>query len=112
MQGGANILLLGSDTRVGQFDSDEDVEGARNDVTILVHISQDHQQLTAVSFPRDLKVPIPACTNPETGTSYPAVDGSSSTSRSGAAGSPAPWTRSRTSPGSPSRTPASSRSTV
>ncbi|MCL9663717.1 LCP family protein [Curtobacterium albidum] len=74
MQGGANILLLGSDTRVGQFDSDEDVEGARNDVTILVHISQDHQQLTAVSFPRDLKVPIPACTNPETGTSYPAVD--------------------------------------
>ncbi|QCR44690.1 hypothetical protein C1N91_15275 [Curtobacterium sp. SGAir0471] len=73
MKGGANILLLGSDTRVGQFDSDENVEGARNDVTILVHISQDHQQLTAVSFPRDLKVPIPACTNPETGTSYPAA---------------------------------------
>ncbi|WP_258375341.1 LCP family protein [Curtobacterium sp. MCSS17_008] len=74
IEGGANILLVGSDTRVGQFDSDEDVEGARNDVTILVHISQDHQQLTAVSFPRDLKVPFPACTNPETGTTYPAVD--------------------------------------
>ncbi|KQS10219.1 hypothetical protein ASG04_06000 [Curtobacterium sp. Leaf183] len=73
IKGGANILLIGSDTRVGQFDSDEDVEGARNDVTILVHVSQDHQQLTAVSFPRDLKVPIPACTNPQTGTTYPAV---------------------------------------
>jgi len=73
MDGGANILLIGSDTRVGQFDSDEDVEGARNDVTMLVHISQDHQQLTAVSFPRDLMVPVPACSNPQTGTTYPAA---------------------------------------
>ncbi|OIH95344.1 LCP family protein [Curtobacterium sp. MCBA15_001] len=72
IKGGANILLIGSDTRVGQFDSDEDVQGARNDVTILIHVSQDHQQLTAVSFPRDLMVPIPACTNPQTGTAYPA----------------------------------------
>jgi LCP family protein required for cell wall assembly len=74
IEGGANILLIGSDTRVGQFDSDEDVEGARNDVTMLVHVSEDHQQLTAVSFPRDLMVPIPACTNPETGTTYPAAE--------------------------------------
>ena len=40
---------------------------------MLVHVSEDHQQLTAVSFPRDLMVPIPACTNPETGTTYPAA---------------------------------------
>ncbi|AOX65961.1 LCP family protein [Curtobacterium sp. NPDC087082] len=73
IKGGANILLIGSDTRIGQFDSDEDVEGARNDVTMLIHISQDHTQLTAVSFPRDLMVPIPACTNPESGTTYPAA---------------------------------------
>jgi LCP family protein required for cell wall assembly len=73
IKGGANILLIGSDTRVGQFDSADDVEGARNDVTMLIHISQDHQQLTAISFPRDLMVPIPACTNPETGTTYPAA---------------------------------------
>jgi LCP family protein required for cell wall assembly len=72
IKGGANILLIGSDTRVGQFDSDEDVQGARNDVTILIHISEDHTQLTAVSFPRDLMVPIPSCTNPSTGTTYPA----------------------------------------
>ncbi|WP_260855685.1 LCP family protein [Curtobacterium sp. 9128] len=71
--GGANILLIGSDTRVGQFDASDDVEGARNDVTMLIHVSQDHTQLTAVSFPRDLMVPIPACSNPETGTSYPAA---------------------------------------
>lgn len=73
IKGGANILLIGSDTRVGQFDSADDVEGARNDVTMLIHISQDHQQLTAISFPRDLMVPIPACSNPETGTTYPAA---------------------------------------
>lgn len=72
IKGGANILLIGSDTRKGQFDAVEDVEGARNDVTMLIHISQDHSQLTAVSFPRDLMVPIPACTNPETGSTYPA----------------------------------------
>jgi LCP family protein required for cell wall assembly len=73
IKGGANILLIGSDTRVGQFDSADDVQGARNDVTMLIHISQDHQQLTAISFPRDLMVPIPACSNPETGTTYPAT---------------------------------------
>nr|WP_277355468.1 LCP family protein [Curtobacterium pusillum] len=65
--------MIGSDTRVGQFDSADDVDGARNDVTMLIHISQDHTQLTAISFPRDLMVPIPACTNPETGTTYPAA---------------------------------------
>ncbi|PZE74059.1 LytR family transcriptional regulator [Curtobacterium sp. MCBD17_019] len=72
MKGGANILLIGSDTRVGQKAESLDTEGARNDVTILIHISADHTQLTAVSFPRDLVVPLPACTNPDTGTSYPA----------------------------------------
>lgn len=73
IKGGANILLIGSDTRIGQFDSADKVEGARNDVTILIHISQDHQHLTVVSIPRDLEVPIPACTNPESGQTYPAV---------------------------------------
>ncbi len=99
IKGGANILLIGSDTRVGQFDSDEDVEGARNDVTMLIHISQDHTQLTAVSFPRDLMVPIPACTNPETGTTTRRPRRRSSTRHSGTAASRAWWTPSRTSPG-------------
>jgi LCP family protein required for cell wall assembly len=74
MEGGANILLLGSDTRVDQTAEPLDDEGARNDVTILIHISQDHSQVTAISFPRDTELPIPACTNPATGTTEPAQD--------------------------------------
>lgn len=69
IKGGANILLIGSDTRLGQAAEQEDAEGARNDVTMLVHISEDHSQVTVVSFPRDTMVPIPACTNPDTGQS-------------------------------------------
>lgn len=72
IQGGANILLIGSDTRVGQDAEPEDTEGARNDVTMLVHISEDHSQVTAVSFPRDTMVPIPSCTDPDTGAVSPA----------------------------------------
>lgn len=72
IKGGANILLIGSDTRVGQTAEREDAEGARNDVTMLVHISEDHSQVTVVSFPRDTMVPIPSCTDPDTGeSSYP-----------------------------------------
>ena len=71
--GGANILLIGSDTRVGQFDAADGLAGARNDVTILVHVSADHTRLTAVSFPRDLEIPLPSCRNPESGTTYPAA---------------------------------------
>jgi LCP family protein required for cell wall assembly len=74
IKGGANILLVGSDTRIDQFDSADDVAGARNDVTILLHISQDHKQLTAVSFPRDLMVPQPSCTNTVSGAVSPASD--------------------------------------
>jgi len=69
IKGGANILLIGSDSRVGQAAEKEDAEGARNDVTMLVHISEDHSQVTVVSIPRDTMVPIPACTNPDTGES-------------------------------------------
>jgi len=72
MKGGANILLVGSDTRVGQSAESLDTDGARNDVTILVHIAADHTQATVISFPRDLVVPMPSCTNPETGQTYPA----------------------------------------
>ncbi|MBT2501062.1 LCP family protein [Curtobacterium sp. ISL-83] len=72
IKGGANILLIGSDTRVGQTAEQHDADGARNDVTMLVHISEDHSQVTIVSFPRDTMVPIPACTDPDTGkSSYP-----------------------------------------
>lgn len=72
IKGGANILLVGSDTRAGQTQVSAGVaDGSRNDVTILIHISADHKQMTAVSFPRDLMVDIPACTGTD-GATYPA----------------------------------------
>ncbi|WP_423922163.1 LCP family protein [Frigoribacterium sp. 2-23] len=72
IKGGANILLVGSDERdTGSAVAAGEVEGARNDVTILVHISEDHSQVTAVSFPRDMMIDVPACTGPD-GTVYPA----------------------------------------
>jgi LCP family protein required for cell wall assembly len=62
--GGFNILVVGSDTRVGQGGiggtSDTSV---LNDVTMVLHVSGDHTNATAVSIPRDMIVPIAACTS-------------------------------------------------
>lgn len=74
IKGGANILLVGSDTRVGQTDVQAGVaDGSRNDVTILIHLSADHKQMTAVSFPRDLMVDTPSCTG-NGGATFPAAN--------------------------------------
>lgn len=62
-EGGFNVLLVGSD-------ADEDRDGARNDVTILVHVSADQTNAVAVSLPRDLLVPFPECTRPDGTTSF------------------------------------------
>ena len=60
-----NILVLGSDTRAGvqnaQYGDEKEIEGARNDTTILVHIAADRKSAIAVSIPRDTEVNIPAC---------------------------------------------------
>jgi LCP family protein required for cell wall assembly len=68
-----NILLIGSDTRETPEDlaagGGEDVEGARSDTTILLHLSADRSQAVAVSIPRDSWVPIPSCTTADGGTS-------------------------------------------
>ncbi|MFS4506368.1 LCP family protein [Clavibacter sp. Sh2141] len=75
IDGGANILIVGSDSRAGQGDgygAAEDVGTATlNDVTMLLHISEDSTRATVVSFPRDMLVPIPACQGPD-GTEYAA----------------------------------------
>ena len=69
IEGGVNILLAGSDSAEG---SAEGAYGDRtenlNDVTMLMHISEDHSTVEVVSFPRDMYVPIPSCTDPATGT--------------------------------------------
>lgn len=60
IEGGVNLLLVGSDS--GEGDPRYGERGAYlNDVTILVHIAQDHSSATVVSFPRDLFVDIPSC---------------------------------------------------
>ena len=70
--GGANILLIGSDQRdPGSAVDAGVVDGVRNDVNILVHLSEDQTQLTAVSFPRDLMIDRPACTGDD-GAARPA----------------------------------------
>ena len=64
IEGGFNILIVGTDTREGQYGiggTVEDADGELNDVNILLHVSQDQTNAVAVSFPRDLVVGIPEC---------------------------------------------------
>ncbi|WP_243698316.1 MULTISPECIES: LCP family protein [unclassified Curtobacterium] len=68
--GEVNMLLVATDTRDGQGAGFDDAANRRastgvgnNDTNILVHISADHTNMAVVSFPRDLVLPIPACTN-------------------------------------------------
>ncbi|MBV7700042.1 LCP family protein [Streptomyces sp. TRM70350] len=75
-----NILLIGSDSR----NTAENLElgGSRSsvgskplaDVQMLVHLSADRKSASVVSIPRDTRVDIPACTDPETGETYPATN--------------------------------------
>ncbi|GAB2597615.1 LCP family protein [Streptomyces capparidis] len=61
-----NILLIGSDDRSGanaEYGGDEGSQ--RSDTTILLHLSADRKNATAVSIPRDLMVDIPACRDEE-----------------------------------------------
>jgi LCP family protein required for cell wall assembly len=62
-EGGFNILLVGSDTREGQGGIGGHEDSTLNDVTMLMHVAEDKQSATVVSFPRDLVVPLPACEN-------------------------------------------------
>ena len=78
IEGGANILIVGTDSCEGANAAlsgacqKHDTEGERNDVTMLVHISDEPRRVTVVSFPRDMLVPIPSCTG-EDGTQYSAM---------------------------------------
>ncbi|ARZ69792.1 transcriptional regulator [Streptomyces albireticuli] len=75
-----NILILGSDSR----NSPENVAlgGAREDadrkpladVQMLVHVSADRTNMSVISVPRDTRVTIPKCTDPEDGKVYRETD--------------------------------------
>jgi LCP family protein required for cell wall assembly len=72
IDGGVNMLLIGSDSRANSvYSYGEDPESELNDVNILMHISQDHTNAVAVSFPRDLYVEIPECEDGDGGTNGP-----------------------------------------
>jgi LCP family protein required for cell wall assembly len=79
VQGAVNLLLTGSDTRAGQggFQDPADLAASsgagNNDVTMVMHISADHQHATVVSIPRDLLVSIPSCPRANGGTTPPAT---------------------------------------
>lgn len=62
IEGGFNVLLVGSDTRKGQSNNfGEDPGSTLNDVNMLLHVSADHKNATVVSIPRDMVVHIPEC---------------------------------------------------
>lgn len=71
-EGGFNLVLAGVDTceekyasLFGERCSGSDSEGSLNDVNLLVHVSEEPRRITVVSFPRDLMIPIPECTDDE-----------------------------------------------
>ncbi|MEO5994637.1 MAG: LCP family protein [Arthrobacter sp.] len=70
------ILILGSDTRDGknsQYGGPEDSTGYGNsDVMMLMDISADNKRVNVVSFPRDLLVDTPKCTDQKTKQEFPA----------------------------------------
>jgi hypothetical protein len=56
-----NILILGSDSRAGSNGSYGNVDGARSDTTLLVHVYEGREAATVVSIPRDSFVEIAGC---------------------------------------------------
>ncbi|TKV25714.1 LytR family transcriptional regulator [Arthrobacter sp. NamB2] len=70
------FLVLGSDTRSGpnsDHGSEDDSEGyGQSDVMMLVDISEDNTDVNVLSFPRDLLVDIPPCTDMQSGQHFDA----------------------------------------
>ena len=66
-----NILIMGSDSREGSNGSYGNVDGARSDTTLLVHIYEGREAATVVSIPRDSFVEIAGCKMLNGGTSDP-----------------------------------------
>jgi len=69
IDGAFSILLVGSDSRQGQSIDDGEL-GELNDVNMLLHVSEDHQNATVISFPRDLMLSIPSCPGPKGEKNY------------------------------------------
>lgn len=70
------ILILGSDTRDGknsQYGNADDSTGyGHSDVMMLLDISADNKRVSVMSFPRDLLVDVPQCTDHTNNQTFPA----------------------------------------
>jgi LCP family protein required for cell wall assembly len=79
IEGGVNLLMVGTDSCEGENAKLSsaclagDTDGERNDVTMLVHISDEPRRVTVVSLPRDMLEPIPACPKEDGSGTYPAM---------------------------------------
>jgi LCP family protein required for cell wall assembly len=70
LKGPINMLLVGSDTRAGQGGGFGHETSNLADVIILLHVSANRKNAVAMSFPRDLMVPWPACPSTTGGPGY------------------------------------------
>ncbi|MGN6445911.1 LCP family protein [Amnibacterium sp.] len=73
LDGAYNVLLVGADNSSGQSGFGSARQATLNDVNIVIHVSADHTRGTVISLPRDLVIAHPACTDPKTGRTYPAL---------------------------------------
>jgi LCP family protein required for cell wall assembly len=78
-EGSVNIFLAGTDACEPEYAAifgdrcdGPDSGGELNDVNMLVHISPEPRRVTVISFPRDLMIPIPSCTD-DAGNTYSAM---------------------------------------
>ncbi len=71
IEGDVTMLLVGTDSCEGPNAALSgacqagDTDGERNDVTMLVRISDSPRRVTVVSIPRDMMVSLPECTGPD-----------------------------------------------
>ncbi|MEU8729585.1 LCP family protein [Streptomyces tendae] len=74
-----NILLIGTDKRTGSGNDGYGDKGSAGhaDTTILLHVSKDRSNATALSIPRDLIVDVPDCPTTQEDGSTKVIPGSS-----------------------------------
>ena len=68
IEGGVNLLRHRQRqprrARATAFGDPDEETAVLNDVTMLMHIAEDHSHASVISFPRDMLVDVPACTDP------------------------------------------------
>ncbi|QTX03528.1 LCP family protein [Agromyces archimandritae] len=73
VDGGFDMLIVGTDNDADQGDAYGERDATLNDVNIWLHVAADHSRAVAMSFPRDLVIPHPECTDPDTGETFDAM---------------------------------------